>query len=335
MSQAGNREGKRAMVADPMVDFGRSAVAEDQLEEVRPTPPADTAHAGATTDEVEDHVAGGAAPLPRGAPGGGRQIARIGTRLDQLVQTIETDIVPRLLMAHAADVPADPEAAMPGPAEVAAFTALVLAEGVEALMATIDDYRARGVPLERIYLDLLAPTARRLGRMWEEDECDFATVTLGLQHLHGVLHACRTDFVLDRYPAEEERRALLSPVPGEDHLFGIAIVAEFLRNAGWDVTDAQAASRREIADLVNRRWFAVVGLSISSESRLDALTGCIRAIRKASCNPGIGVLVGGQVFCARPELVAVVGADAAAADGRSAVLQAERLRAHMAGMARH
>jgi methanogenic corrinoid protein MtbC1 len=36
-------------------------------------------------------------------------------------------------------------------------------------------------------------------------------------------------------------------------------------------------------------------------------------------------MVGGPVFLAHPELVAMVGADATAADGRQAVQQAQRL----------
>ena len=51
----------------------------------------------------------------------------------------------------------------------------------------------------------------------------------------------------------------------------------------------------------------------------------IRAIRRSSLNRNIGVLVGGPIFVAHPELVARVGADATAIDGGQAALQAENL----------
>jgi hypothetical protein len=54
-------------------------------------------------------------------------------------------------------------------------------------------------------------------------------------------------------------------------------------------------------------------------------------MRRASRNPALGVLVGGRVFVERPELVALVGADATASDARQAALQAESLRRLMAG----
>ena len=41
----------------------------------------------------------------------------------------------------------------------------------------------------------------------------------------------------------------------------------------------------------------------------------------------IGILVGGPMFIERPDLVGLVGADATAADGRQATLQAETMLA--------
>ena len=38
-----------------------------------------------------------------------------------------------------------------------------------------------------IFLDLLAPTARRLGEMWETDTTDFANVTLAVSRLQRIM----------------------------------------------------------------------------------------------------------------------------------------------------
>ena len=77
-------------------------------------------------------------------------------------------------------------------------------------------------------------------------------------------------------------------------------------------------------------WFAVVGLSVAARRALDALAASIRALRRASRNRAIGVLVGGPLFVAHPELVARVGADATAVDGGQAPLQAQNLLALLA-----
>jgi methanogenic corrinoid protein MtbC1 len=131
-----------------------------------------------------------------------------------------------------------------------------------------------------------------------------------------------------RCEAEQQahgRRALLAPVPGEQHTFGLVMVAEFFCRAGWDVWSGPAAARSDLVGLVRGTWFAVVGLSVAGDGHLDSLASTIRAVRRASRNRGIGVLVGGPAFIDHPELAATVGADATAVDGRQAVLQAQNL----------
>jgi methanogenic corrinoid protein MtbC1 len=314
--------------------LGRTSITEDE----EPERGRVTGSAEVLAFRKEDRLASGGHWSPETPPGRRPRLrhgeALVGPRLDQLVQTIESDIVPRLVLAQALPVRDDPAAlaGLPplGQAEVAAFTAVVLAGETEEVQSVVEEFRARGVTLERIYLDLFAPTARRLGQMWEDDDCDFASVTLALHQLHGLLHVWRGAFSEDPRRQDEARTALLTPLPGEQHVFGLAIVGEFLRHAGWEVTDAAVGSRRELADLVRARSYAIIGLTISREALLESLTGSIRAIRRASMNRTIGILVGGRIFAERPELVALVGADAAASDGRSAVVQAERLRNHLA-----
>jgi hypothetical protein len=60
---------------------------------------------------------------------------------------------------------------------------------------------------------------------------------------------------------------------------------------------------------VQAEWFDVLGLSAGHVARADWLRQCITAVRPASRNPGIGVLVGGPWF-----VDATVGADGVGAD---------------------
>jgi len=192
----------------------------------------------------------------------------------------------------------------------------------------------RGVPLESVYLDLLAPTARRLGRLWDEDQSDFMQVTIGLWRLQEVLHELGPAFLNESESSEPGRRVFLVPVPGDQHTFGAVIVAEFFRRAGWDVWDDPGASKEEIVRIVRSEWFSVVGLSVSCEQHIEGLASVIRAIRRASRNPSIGIMVGGQPFIDHPERVALVGADATASDGRQATLQAQKLLTLLASRVR-
>jgi methanogenic corrinoid protein MtbC1 len=65
-------------------------------------------------------------------------------------------------------------------------------------------------------------------------------------------------------------------------------------------------------------------MSLGAETQLETATSVIQAIRKASRNPDIFILVGGRVFDQRPELVSIVGADAMAATGCEALILADK-----------
>lgn len=250
-------------------------------------------------------------------------------RLAGLVGTIEREIIPRLVLAHrSADSPRPAivaDAVALGSEHVAELCSLVIRSDLDVLLPYIERTRGRGVPLERIYLELLAPVARRLGEMWMADECDFTTVTLGLWRLHQVLHELSPSFQFDRDPLTEGKRALLAATPGEQHTFGLFMVAEFFRRDGWDVVDGPAFSAQELTATVRHDWFSVAGFSLSRQESAGQLTALIRDVRHASRNRGIGIIVGGVVFSDHPELVAQIGADASAVDGREAVRLAETL----------
>jgi methanogenic corrinoid protein MtbC1 len=209
--------------------------------------------------------------------------------------------------------------------DVVEFARLLLIADPSLARGFIETLRAQHVSLETVFLELLAPSARHLGKLWEEDLCDFTEVTLGLCRLHQVLRELSPAFSSERAKGQQARRALLVPAPGEHHTFGLSMVVEFFRRAGWDVCSEYPSTSGDLATIVRGEWFAVVGLSVGCENRLDALASSVRAVRRSSTNRDVGVMVGGRVFLDHPELVSLVGADATASDGRDAVLQAEEV----------
>jgi len=257
------------------------------------------------------------------------QLSESERRMARLVRTIEGEIVPRLVMSRRAMCVPAPLAGRPdlGPdaAEVRELVRLLLAHDVAVASAYVDTVRRGGASLEGVCLHLLAPAARELGLLWEEDACDFMQVTVGLCRLHQLLRELSPEFRPESVEMEPEKSILLAPAPGDQHTFGITLVAQFLRKAGWEVWHEHPADGADLIDLVRRHWFAVVGLSVGSESRVEEVAAIIRSIRQASLNRSVGILIGGPVLVARPELAQLVGADGTAADGPMAVLRAETL----------
>jgi methanogenic corrinoid protein MtbC1 len=262
---------------------------------------------------------------------GRRDAAPHRQRVAWLAEALEADVIPRLVLArHAAATPPAAESedgAAPAAEDVQALAGIAMRGDLVAARAFLAAQRARNVALPRLYLDLLGPAARLLGEWWVEDRCDFTSVTIGLCCLQQLVLENSHGFEPRPGRRDEARRVLLTPTPGEQHGFGLLIVGEFFRRQGWDVSSGTGASARELVATVRQQWFSMVGLSLSCDSRIEPLAALIRDLRRASRNPRIGILVGGRVFAERPELVALVGADATAADGQQAVLKAETLLA--------
>jgi methanogenic corrinoid protein MtbC1 len=255
-------------------------------------------------------------------------------RAQLLNQMLERAVIPRLVLQQGPSSAVDPAGgvAVPGswlPAneDVTALAAMVLVREPAFVIEHVEALRLAGASLETIYLDLLAPAARTLGDMWTDDVCDFTQVTMGVWCLHQILHSYSHVFQSEGRPTEANRHILLAPAPGEQHTFGMAMVAEFFRRDGWQVSSGMQASVAELVELVRDNSFSVVGLSVGCGTRMEPIGQCIRQLRKASRNSALGILIGGPIFSENPELARFVGADATANDGRHATHQAARLLA--------
>ncbi len=251
-------------------------------------------------------------------------------RISHIVRTIEAEIIPRLVRAHQPAPSVLPEPpptsdSRPSAAEVLDFVELVLADHEAGYTDLIERLLARGVSVENVYLELLTPAARELGRRWDEDLTSFSDVTVAIGRLQRLMRGMSQSFGNEVDAPGDGRRILLIPAPGEQHTFGLSIVAEFFRRAGWEVVGADGEDGLDAAAVVRNEWYDVVGISVGVEARLDWLKSGITALRGASRNRAIGVLVGGPVFAVYPERAAEVGADATAPDGRRAPDVAEGL----------
>lgn len=247
-------------------------------------------------------------------------------RMARLVRTIEGEIVPRLVLARRVSGTASalgwPPIEAPDAADVQELVRLLLAHDVAVASSYVDGVRCRGSSLETVCLELLAPAARQLGLLWEQDACDFMQVTVGLCRLHQLLRELSTETRSEEQPTLAHRTVLLAPIPGEQHTFGVMLVAQFLRRAGWDVWHEFPDTLGDILNVVRQNWFAVVGLSVACDSRLEEVAAVIRAVRVSSRNHAVGILIGGPLLTANPHAAALVGADATAMDGRQAVEKA-------------
>ncbi len=286
-------------------------------------------------DEGEHRPVDGRAGVAQGTGPEGRHHRMLDDeRLGRLADVIEGEIIPRLMMAHRAGGTSNGRAAAPiemdaeiSPEHIARFTDLVLEDELGPVRDFYTGLLREGAAPPNLLVGLLAPCARRLGTLWDEDQVDFTAVTVGLCRLQQVMreisHACDGEY--DGDEAVGAPRVLLAPAPGEQHTFGMLMVAEFFRRAGWEVAGDCALSPAELRDMVSRDWFAVVGLSAAYDTMLPELAQAIASLRESSRNPDLQVLVGGRVFADNPALADEVGADATAADAEGALALAQEI----------
>jgi MerR family transcriptional regulator, light-induced transcriptional regulator len=253
----------------------------------------------------------------------------------ELAELIEGEIIPRLLVAHRRDtnVPVvvgvaeaeSKKSRLISQNDIAQFVDLALDQQAHILIRQVDEMLDRGFAVEAILIDLLAPVARLLGEKWESDEVDFIEVTMGLWRLQEIVHdlAARVPGVAP--DPDSDRRALFALMPGDQHCFGTLLIDECFRRRGWSTQCLTAATEAQLVSVVEERWFELIGLTVPTDHHIDALPRLIAALRKASRNPHVGVLVGGHVFINNPALVLHVGADATAPDARQAFDRAESL----------
>ena len=247
-----------------------------------------------------------------------------------LAKLIEGEIIPRLLIAHrngsGESVQQSPDHSQTiGQSEIATFASLALSNEAHVLMRHVDVQLGFGFAVETILVELLAPTARALGIMWENDDVDFIDVTMGLWRLQEIVHelAARSPGAVANRGGD--RRALFCVMPGEQHSFGTIVVDECFRRQGWETRCITNLTEHELMTLVSERWFEIIGLTVSCDHHIDELSRFIRALRQTSRNPHAGIMVGGALFVGNPGLAELIGADGTASDARLAVEFAEKL----------
>ena len=253
----------------------------------------------------------------------------VAVRQARLAEVVADRIIPQLLRLHTEGLPDAPpvelvvEALAPSSSDISGLAHVVLGSDLEAAARYVLVLRDRGLSMETLFVELLEPAARYLGQLWDQDECDFIDVTLGVARLQKLLAMFNGSHLLPEL--DTRRTVLMAMTPGDQHSFGANMVLRFLEGAGWDVAPAFDRTAAEIARAVGARWYAVAGLTVGSERSLPALEETIRLIRRESRNQMIAVMVGGPVFAANPALALEVGADGTAMNAPTAVLMAQKL----------
>lgn len=244
-------------------------------------------------------------------------------------QIIEVEVIPRLLVAHfpalVASQPASPVDAQIDPTEIDRIAELAVTLEAHELLTEVEQFVTRGVCVERVLVELMAPAARSLGEAWKSDDLDFVEVTMALWRLQEVLREIAGRAPPTGRMSADPRGALFSPFPGDQHSFGTAMIEECFARAGWDTDLMIDPTRAGLLTRLADRHFDLVGLTVSNDCHNAQLSSLIRAMRNVSRNPSLCIMLGGPALAERPGLAVEAGADGTAPTALDALDLADRL----------
>ena len=239
---------------------------------------------------------------------------------------VEQEIIPRLVLAHGEN-PASGRNIVVHPItgeEVAEFAPMALDHDAGVLLDYIEGFLDRGVAVDAIFVDLLAPAARHLGTMWEDDTADFVAVTMALWRLQEVVRALSA-----RVPTHGEggppRHVLCSVLPGEQHSFGTVLIEDMFRRAGWQSELVTECDTSKLLGLVAHTDYDLLCLTATSDCDTQAVASIVNGLRSVSRNPHVCIMVGGRAFSDNPTRARNAGADGSADTATEALALAAQL----------
>ncbi len=204
---------------------------------------------------------------------------------------------------------------------------LALRHDVDAAVRLCQSMQQQGVSVHALLDEWIPRVARRLGVLWQQDDCDFTQVTMASQVLHDVIARLRGALQL---PDADGRLSgapniLLCAVPRCQHTLGLTIVTEFFHADGWDVWTAPDKTLQSLVQLLERQCFDVIALSFGAARDLPMLQATIAAVRATVANRSTPVIVGGPGVLTDEALAIDAAVDGIALDAAQALQLARRL----------
>ena len=154
------------------------------------------------------------------------------------------------------------------------------------------------------FIDLvISPIMKRVGILWQT-----AQISVAKEHLATATANAVVQKFIKKHKNQAKDLAVVTAVSSELHTFGVTLVADFLKQLGFDVIDLGLEnSPQDIVKQVQSVQPDLVVLSITLQSNIAAMQNTVRLLKENKLFHG-KVIVGGQGLY-EPQKVAIQGAD--------------------------
>lgn len=213
---------------------------------------------------------------------------------------VAQQLVQRLNQRLSSEAGARQVAPSPSDQELTQFCEALVSADRDDSRRFFDRLRDAGATPDTLSLRYFAPAAERLGEYWVADSCSFLEVTLGCARLHALQRNLRSDFAPAFLNPPSALNALFVPLPGDTHVLGIRIAADFFRRAGWHVEFEQPRDIDELSDRAASGDFNVIGLSAGCSTVLPKLHTAVQRLR--AVRPDALLVLGGHITELHPDI---------------------------------
>jgi methanogenic corrinoid protein MtbC1 len=202
--------------------------------------------------------------------------------------------------------------------KLAASYLLALLEGDrQKAISIIHDATSEGWNVVDLYLRVLAPAQREVGRMWLNDEINVAEEHFATATTKMVMSQLRA---VGQALPPNGKTVVAAAVPDNQHDVGIQMVADIFEMHGWRTISLGAnVPTSDLVQATETLQADLLLISAALSRHLDAARDTIRAIRQRDQTKDMKVIVGGTAFNGVPDLAEQYGADAYAADATEAL----------------
>lgn len=188
----------------------------------------------------------------------------------------------------------------------------------------LDDAVDGGLNLREVYIDVVQPAMREIGRLWQQNE-----LSVGEEHLATAITEAAMSRLFERvfvWRDVRTPRLIAACAEEERHQMGLRMLCDLLELDGWETTYLGAAVPIEsLVDLVRKHDPEAVAISATIAPHIPRVRAAIAAIRAADLPRQPLIAVGGRVFLADRTLAERVGADITANDAWEAVVTLNKL----------
>jgi len=169
-----------------------------------------------------------------------------------------------------------------------------------------------GTSVRDLYLQVLQPVQREIGRLWQVN-----SVTVAQEHYC----TAATQLVMGRLSPflfsvpRNGKSAVVTCVAGDLHEVGARMVADILEMEGWDAYYLGASTpSKDVLSAVADRQAQLLAVSVTITLNVETARRLVHDVRLSPDSARLKIMVGGRPFLLAPGLWESIGADGWAPD---------------------